>query len=118
MCMNNTKQLTLAWVSYAGDNNDTLVSNDNSGAPTWCPGEMSWDTGTDNTNTLLLSNVQYALMAPYYASQFKMFKCPADVYASAPQKPRGWSSRVRSISMDAAMGPGWKYFSWCPQMKK
>src|ERR1039458_2720303 len=65
MCMSNTKQLTLAWVSYAGDNNDTLVVNDKSGAQAWCPGDMDWSTGTDNTTTLLLSGVQYALMAPY-----------------------------------------------------
>ena len=26
-CLNNTKQLTLCWVMYAGDNDDFLVSN-------------------------------------------------------------------------------------------
>ncbi|MEC8989089.1 MAG: prepilin-type N-terminal cleavage/methylation domain-containing protein, partial [Verrucomicrobiota bacterium] len=26
-CLNNTKQLTLCWVMYAGDNDDYLVSN-------------------------------------------------------------------------------------------
>src|ERR1041384_3093508 len=34
-CMSNTKQLALAWIMYASDNNDTLVINDNSGAKTW-----------------------------------------------------------------------------------
>src|ERR1039458_5415395 len=29
MCMNNTRQLGLAWIAYAQDNNDTLVVNDN-----------------------------------------------------------------------------------------
>ena len=118
MCMNNTKQLAVAWISYAGDNSDTLVVNDNSGAQTWCPGEMTWDTNPDNTNTLLLSDSQHAMMAPYYAGQYKLFKCPADVYASTPQRALGWSSRVRSVAMDAAMGPGWKYFAWCHQIKK
>jgi prepilin-type processing-associated H-X9-DG protein len=108
----------LAWISYAGDNNDTLVANDNSGAQTWCPGDMDWGTDTDNTNTVLLSDPQYAMLSPYYARQYKLFKCPADVYASTPQRARGWSSRVRSVSMDAAMGPGWKYFGWCHTIKK
>ena len=63
MCMNNTRQLTLAWISYAGDNGDNLVSNDNSGASTWCPGEMDWDTNPDNTNTFLLTDRQHALLA-------------------------------------------------------
>jgi type II secretory pathway pseudopilin PulG len=35
MCMNNTRQLTLAWIAYSQDNNDTLVVNDNIGARTW-----------------------------------------------------------------------------------
>jgi len=118
MCMSNTRQLTVAWISYAGDNNDTLVANDNSGAKTWCPGQMDWGTGSDNTNTLLLSDDQYAMLAPYYAKQYKLFKCPADNYASTAQRALGWSSRVRSVAMDAAMGPGWKYFSYCHQIKK
>jgi prepilin-type N-terminal cleavage/methylation domain-containing protein/prepilin-type processing-associated H-X9-DG protein len=118
MCMSNTKQLALAWIAYSHDNNDTLVVNDNSGAKTWCPGSMDWGTGSDNTNTLLLSDDQYAMLAPYYAKQFKIYKCPADVYASAPQRARGWSSRVRSISMNAAMGSGWKYFGYCHPVAK
>src|ERR1039457_1943339 len=53
MCMNNTKQLTLAWLMYPNDNNEALVANDNGGNPTWCSGHLAWQTGTDNTNTLL-----------------------------------------------------------------
>ncbi len=82
MCMSNTKQLALAWISYAGDNNDTLAppSDSNvSGGPNWCQGRLDWGTGTDNTNTLYLTNPQVALLAPYYAGQYKLFKCPADV---------------------------------------
>jgi prepilin-type N-terminal cleavage/methylation domain-containing protein/prepilin-type processing-associated H-X9-DG protein len=118
MCMSNGKQLAVAWIAYSHDNNDTLVVNDNSGAKTWCPGYMDWGTGTDNTNTLLLSDDQYSLLASYYARQFKIYKCPADVYASTPQRALGWSSRARSISMNAAMGPGWKYYSYCHAVVK
>jgi prepilin-type processing-associated H-X9-DG protein len=79
---------------------------------------MSWDTSTDNTNTLFLSDPQYAMLSPYYAGQYTLYKCPADMYASTPQRALGWSSRIRSVSMDAAMGPGWKYFAYCHQIKK
>jgi prepilin-type N-terminal cleavage/methylation domain-containing protein/prepilin-type processing-associated H-X9-DG protein len=34
-CTNNAKQLQLAWVLYAGDNNDFLVSNDKLAAVSW-----------------------------------------------------------------------------------
>jgi len=118
MCMSNTKQLTLAWISYAGDNGDNLVSNDNSGGQTWCPGGMDWGIGSDNTNTFLLSDPNHALLATYYAGQYRLFKCPADMYASAPQRKLGWSSRARSVSMNAAMGPGWKYFGYCHPVTK
>jgi prepilin-type N-terminal cleavage/methylation domain-containing protein/prepilin-type processing-associated H-X9-DG protein len=118
MCMSNTKQLTLAWISYASDNNDTLVINDNATTPTWCPGWLDWTTQSFNTNTLFLSDEQYAMMALYYAKQYKLFKCPADMYASPPQRAAGWSSRVRSISMDAAMGAGYKAFDYCKPIKK
>ena len=118
MCMSNTKQLTLAWLGYSHDFNDTLVVNDNNGAPTWCKGQMDWGTGTDNTNTLFLSDDRYSLLAPYYARQFKIYKCPADIYASPLQRALGWISRARSISMNAAMGPGWKYYDWCHEVRK
>lgn len=119
MCMSNTKQLGLAWLAYAHDYNDTLVVNDNTYSnTTWCAGKLDWNTTPDNTNTLLLSDEQYALLAPYYAKQAKIYKCPADVYASSAQRALGWSSRARSISMNAAMGPGWKYYGWCHQVVK
>ena len=119
MCMSNTKQLGLAWIAYAQDNNDTLVVNDNTGTnQSWCTGHLDWFTTPDNTNTLYLSDDQYALLGPYCARQPKIYKCPADVYASEPQRALGWSTRARSISMNAAMGPGWKYYGWCHEVRK
>jgi prepilin-type N-terminal cleavage/methylation domain-containing protein/prepilin-type processing-associated H-X9-DG protein len=118
MCLDNTKQLTLAWIMYAQDYRDTLVVNDNQGALSWCAGDMDWDVSSDNTNALKLSIDEYSLLAPYYARQFKLYHCPADIYASTIQRRQGWSSRIRSVSMDAAMGPGWKYFEWCDTIQK
>src|ERR1022692_2617436 len=63
MCMSNTKQLGLAWIAYAQDNNDTLVVNDNTFTnQSWCAGRLDWFTTPDNTNTLFLSEDQYALL--------------------------------------------------------
>jgi prepilin-type N-terminal cleavage/methylation domain-containing protein/prepilin-type processing-associated H-X9-DG protein len=119
MCMNNTRQLTLGWLSYAHDNNDTLVANDNSGGATWCPGHLDWSgTTTDNTNTLYLTDERYAMMASYYGKQAKLFRCPADMYLSPAQRSRGWTERARSVSMNSALGPGWKYYDWCHPVAK
>jgi prepilin-type processing-associated H-X9-DG protein len=117
-CRNNLRQLTHGWRMYADDNNDALVANDNAQGPTWCAGYLDWGTSPDNTNTVYLTQAPYALMAPYYGRQAKLFKCPADTYASASQRALGWSSRARSISMDAAMGAGVKVFSFCRPIKK
>ena len=112
-CMSNTKQLTLGWLMYANDNNDTLVESAG-----WCPGVLGWDTHADNTNTLLLIDERYARLGTYVAKQFKVYKCPADVYASPEQRALGWTARARSISMDAAMGAGYKAFDYCKPIKK
>jgi prepilin-type N-terminal cleavage/methylation domain-containing protein/prepilin-type processing-associated H-X9-DG protein len=119
-CLSNTKQLALAWVMYTGDYNDYLVRNTHSsgGFDAWCLGELDWGTTPDNTNYLMLTDERYAKLAPYSAKQYKIYQCPADRYASSIQQQRGWSSRVRSISMNAALGDGVKWFSWCDTMKK
>ncbi len=42
-CLNNTKQLTLAWVMYLGDSNDRIVNNHSNGNSV-C-GKSAWVTG-------------------------------------------------------------------------
>ncbi len=98
-CMNNEKQMTLAWLLYADDNNQRLVPNvgDGQGAanynPTndWCYGDVSALPG--ETNTLALTE---ALLWPY-TKALGIYKCPAD-----PGVPAG-TPRVRSISMNGFM---------------
>jgi len=125
-CLNNSKQLTLAWISYSHDFADRLVINDNTddsgsavGDPTsWCDGVMDWSTSPDNTNYALLTAPTRALMAPYYANGWKIFKCPADTYLSSPQVKYHFPERVRSVSMDAWLGAGDKYYTWAPPVVK
>jgi prepilin-type N-terminal cleavage/methylation domain-containing protein/prepilin-type processing-associated H-X9-DG protein len=125
-CMNNTHQLTLAWISYSHDFGDRLAINDNSknagdetGGPTsWCDGWLDWTTSPDNTNYMLLVAPSRSLLAPYYANGWKIYKCPADVFLSGAQRAARFSERVRSVSMDAWMGAGDKYFTWVPAIKK
>lgn len=121
-CLSNTKQLALAWVMYAGDNNERLVANTPAGlgGQAWCVGYMDWaaNANSDNTNFLTLTDERYAKLAPYSARQYKIYHCPADRYVSSPQSQRGWAERVRSMSMNAALGEGNKFFSWCDVMTK
>src|SRR5262245_37450693 len=57
-CLNNTRQLTLAWAVYADANEDRCVNNhgvDQTRAErnTWANQVLSWGAEPDNTNALL-----------------------------------------------------------------
>ncbi|PYM10171.1 MAG: prepilin-type cleavage/methylation domain-containing protein [Verrucomicrobia bacterium] len=119
-CMSNTRQLMLAVNLYAGDNRDYFPMNVHgsvaqSGAkitqsPTgyypWIMGWLTWDTSPHNTNRLYLTSPDYAVLAVYSANTHKIYKCPADVFLSPVQRRLGWTERVRSVSMNGAIGLG------------
>jgi len=115
-CMNNMKQLGLAWTMYAGDFNDTLIVNTDShqdSSTSWVGGIMDWTTSSQNTNILYLIDPRASLIGPYIAKQPKVVWCPTDHYLSPQQRKSGWANRCRSVSMDGAVGKGVKYdFGW------
>ena len=102
-CLNNTRQLTLAWTTYADANADRCVNNhgaDQTRAErnTWANQVLSWAADPDNTNTVLLTE---ALLGEYVGKSVKAFKCPAD-RAPADNRPR-----LRSYSLKCMAGdPG------------
>ncbi len=121
-CLNNYKQLGLAWFMYANDNSDKLVSNSDRNVggnkANWiCPYGVTidWTANGNNTNTLYLTIDDpvkgTALMGSYVASSLKIFLCPADNYASSIQRQKGWSNRIRSCAMNGALGDGSKWFA-------
>jgi prepilin-type N-terminal cleavage/methylation domain-containing protein len=110
-CMNNGKQLGLAWIMYSDDYNGTLAENHQSAtilpnSPTWSTGWLDWTTAEANTNFNYLVNENYSKLAKYSAKSRAIYKCPADKYVSPAQRAVGWSQRVRSISMNSCMGAG------------
>jgi prepilin-type N-terminal cleavage/methylation domain-containing protein len=113
-CMNNNRELDLAWLMYAHDNRDRLVPNQNEDGPeqgqapgNWLCGFLDWSaTTTDNTNLNLVLNPTNAILAQYFASQRNIYLCPADNYVSPAQGAVGWARRVRSVAMNYFMGPG------------
>jgi prepilin-type N-terminal cleavage/methylation domain-containing protein/prepilin-type processing-associated H-X9-DG protein len=111
MCMNNTRQLMMAWHLYSGDYNDGLVNNfgvtetqtEISGRTyqNWVNDVMDWTVNESNTNTLYLRN---GILGQYSGGIVACYKCPADKILSKPQQQKGWAARVRSLSMNAHMG--------------
>jgi len=117
-CMNNGKQLMIAWHMYNADNMDKIVmsfhggeatagssANDPRNAP-WVSGWLTWGTETDNTNILLLIEEKYARLGKYIGKNVAVFKCPADTFLHQVQRARGWKARVRSISGNIGIGDG------------
>jgi prepilin-type N-terminal cleavage/methylation domain-containing protein/prepilin-type processing-associated H-X9-DG protein len=101
-CMNNTKQLQLAFTLYAGDQADVLLACQD-GLPdrraNWCGGDVSW--GSSNTGS---NDVARSPMMRYLGNAFAVWKCPADqsfVVAGGRRIPR-----FRSNSMSQVFGYG------------
>jgi prepilin-type N-terminal cleavage/methylation domain-containing protein/prepilin-type processing-associated H-X9-DG protein len=122
-CMNNTRQITMGWLMYNGDNNGSFVVNHagtSAGDTTvsWVTGWLDYSGNEADTNTDYLVNSQYALMGNYVKS-VAAYKCPVDNSASF-----GITGipRVRSYSMNGALGsdgttqtdPHIKPKSWLP----
>jgi prepilin-type N-terminal cleavage/methylation domain-containing protein/prepilin-type processing-associated H-X9-DG protein len=113
-CMNNGKQLGLAWLMYASENGERLAINADSsvsynGTPSWISGRMDWSTSSVNTNTDNLVNDTYSLLGADLGKNYRVFACPASDYLSAQERRVGWSQRCRSVTMDAALGEGNKF---------
>jgi prepilin-type N-terminal cleavage/methylation domain-containing protein/prepilin-type processing-associated H-X9-DG protein len=128
-CMNNYKQMGLAWIMYANDNNDRLVSNsDRYNTPVasinWiCPAVggkaslLDWSQNGNNTNIeyltinkMFLGVETIALMGPYIAQEYQIFSCPADNFVSGVQAQQGWTHRMRTCAMNGAFGDGAKWY--------
>jgi prepilin-type N-terminal cleavage/methylation domain-containing protein/prepilin-type processing-associated H-X9-DG protein len=115
LCMNNTKQVMLATVMFAGDNDDKFPGNQQgSGTPVpndpagdwWVSGWLTWGASDANTNVLYLIDPRYSKLAQYFGNQKDVHHCPSDNYVSPSQRLLGWTARARSISMNSYLGPG------------
>jgi prepilin-type N-terminal cleavage/methylation domain-containing protein/prepilin-type processing-associated H-X9-DG protein len=114
LCMNNTKQVMLACHMYLSENQDRFPGAYHGGfLPTvgarerpWVSGWLDWTTSADNTNITYLTDIRYAVLAPFFAGAKNIYKCAADKIISQPQRARGWTERVRSISSNIYVGEG------------
>ncbi len=114
-CMSNQRQLLLASLMYASDNNEYWpVNADKSvfyqGKPSWVTGDLDWTTGQQNTNIAYVVNDTYSLLGGYLSRNYNLFACPVTSHFVSPQQgAKGWTHRARSCAMDAALGDGNKF---------
>jgi prepilin-type N-terminal cleavage/methylation domain-containing protein len=81
-CVNNQREMMVAWSAYAGDNRDVLVLNGGDTSPTSALAHL-WVYGGNHGDPQTLTNVQYLIGAKYAllaGSQptAALYKCPAD----------------------------------------
>ena len=103
-CLSNNKQLQLAWLLYAGDQNDRLTRNGGAtplvnSNTTWCAawmrpgGAPTWPyVAGYETNTALFMHGQLGA----YAGSAEIFRCPSDKYIY----PGAVGPYARSVSMN------------------
>ena len=114
-CLSNNKQLVLAWHLYAGDFNDACANNftipdtldaiDSRKFNNWVNNVMWWQTsGTRGESVTNVAWVKNGVLSAYTSGAVKIYKCPADQFVGPQQKQKGWTSRLRSNSMNALFG--------------
>lgn len=109
-CLNNKKQLQLAWLLYENDH-DKMPPNGHE-APYepdadlrfwWAQGQLDYDRrNSQNTNTQLLLSSRYARLGRYSGGAAAIYRCPADrskIVDHGKSHPR-----ARSVSMNAYLG--------------
>jgi len=111
-CLNNEKQLILAWQLYADEHEDRVAPNfgaaqvqqeiANGTYRNWVNDVLDWSSiNSQNTNSTLLFA---GGIGPYLGGVENVYRCPNDFVLSTWQEQAGWRSRVRSYSMNAMVG--------------
>jgi len=105
-CMNNHRQLAIAWRMYTEDNNDVVLWA--SSCPTgqyspynWCNGLMDFTSG-NASNWDPSVDIMQSPMWQYCGKNLAIWRCPSDrsyVTVGGVNKPR-----VRSMAMNAYVG--------------
>ena len=120
-CVNNHRQLSLAWKMYVDDSHDVLPFSQFGNS--WVTGTLDF-MGNNPSNWDPEVDIKKSLLWPYCGKSVGIFKCPADRSAVKPTigPLRGTTvSRVRSMSMsvwvggegdagDVSWNPGWRVY--------
>jgi prepilin-type N-terminal cleavage/methylation domain-containing protein/prepilin-type processing-associated H-X9-DG protein len=111
MCLNNGRQLMIAWRLYADDNNDRVCNNFgraeiqttvNTGAfANWVNNVMDWTVDPMNYDPLYIKK---GGLNTYLGGNIGVYRCPADNYVSPAQRGAGAQNRTRSLDMNAFFG--------------
>jgi prepilin-type processing-associated H-X9-DG protein len=103
-CLDNVRQLNLAFQMYAADNGGNMVpNNDGHTDAAWAEGFL-WNR-TSETNLAILNDPRVSLFAPYIpvSEETNIYQCPSDdiegTHTPGPPPPR-----IRSYALNSYMG--------------
>jgi len=103
-CLNNLRQLQLAWTMYADDHdgrlvrNEFVIGNPHPSRAAWVQGRLDYSPSNPaNTNSGIFLDESLSLFAPYLRAA-GIYRCPSD--RSAVLINGDWHSRVRSYGMN------------------
>jgi len=103
--MNNTKQITLAWIMWSGDNNEVLLDS-----RSWMAGDVSnpgSEDFVDAKGAIVGNNLPAGPLNPYLGGNVKVYKCPGDQAVSTLRPKYVGTPVCRSVAMNSWIGTGW-----------
>lgn len=115
-CLNNGKQITLAWHMYCTDNRDLVPNNygvtetieaiNNGKLDNWVNNVMTWGAsgGVNDRSNTNVDWVANGVLGKYTAGAVGAYKCPADNFLSRAQSAAGYTKRNRSLAMNSIFG--------------
>jgi prepilin-type N-terminal cleavage/methylation domain-containing protein len=107
-CVNNQREMMVAWSLYSGDNREALVLNGGDTSPTSASAHL-WVYGGNHGDPPTLTNVQYLVGGKYALLAWAqpaaaLYKCPADASKWSASLTGGKVFELRSYSMNSYMG--------------
>ncbi|HOX02977.1 MAG TPA: prepilin-type N-terminal cleavage/methylation domain-containing protein [Candidatus Paceibacterota bacterium] len=96
MCLNNGRQMLVAWRMYVDDNSDKVPQS--YGPNEWVHGSLDFNGG-NRSNWDVEQDIKKSLLWQYCGNNTAIWKCPAD--RSAVRYQNTTYPRVRSIAMNA-----------------
>jgi prepilin-type N-terminal cleavage/methylation domain-containing protein len=98
-CMNNTKQLTIGWMMYAGDNNDRFLNS-----RAW----MGVGVADPSSGEFIdqFKQLKDQPLGAYTGGNVKIYQCPGDPRKSTMPAFKG-TPACRSVAMNSYIGVGW-----------
>ena len=119
-CVNNGKQLTLAWHLYSTDYNDAVANNygvsetiqaiDQKVFDIWVNNVMTWGVGSGTAERSVINDawVVNGVVGKYTGGAVGVYKCPADIFFAPAQRanqPSG--ARFRACAGAYCTSSGW-----------